>query len=198
MPPKVQLCLCKGHGCVDADRTSTITGQILKGRYLGSEEFRTHQREEKFAKHSGHNLHQDAVENSFKAKRPITLSPLSPSSLMLDPSKAALADTDADVLPGGPTTDAEVQRPALDDEGNESISNPAGAPTNVQENQTMQAIESCRVDFQSWLHADIGCDELVLEVTSSGEPPPHLPLRADVTSNSRFIQYEAMMFDLLD
>ena len=50
------------------------------------------------------------------------------------------------------------------------------SPTNEQENKTIQAIESCRLDFQSWQHVDIGCDKLVFEETSSGDPPPHLPL----------------------
>ena len=59
MPPtqsKSSLCLCKTHGCADADRTSTITGQALKGRYLGYTEFRAHQRDEKNAKRSERNL----------------------------------------------------------------------------------------------------------------------------------------------
>ena len=63
----------------------------------------------------------------------------------------------------------------------------------------MQAIKSCQLDFQSWQRADIRCDELVFEESSlGGDPPPHLPLRIDIMSNSGFIEYETVMFNLLD
>ena len=82
MPPtqsKSSLCLCKTHGCADVDRTSTITGQALKGRYLGYTEFRAHQRDEKNAKHSERNLQllgDASVENStnLEGEKLITLS----------------------------------------------------------------------------------------------------------------------------
>lgn len=47
---KVHVCLCTSHGCADAERKSKITGQILKGKYLGELEYRSHQRHEKALK----------------------------------------------------------------------------------------------------------------------------------------------------
>lgn len=68
----------------------------------------------------------------------------------------------------------------------------------TQEDRVMQAIEECRFDFQSWQRADISGDELTFEGTPTHEPPPHLPLRVDALSNMRFIEYEEVMFNLLD
>ena len=53
MPSKAQVCLCRSHGCADEVRTSRITGQVLKGRYLGDMEFRSHQRDESSFRLSG-------------------------------------------------------------------------------------------------------------------------------------------------
>ena len=47
---KVHVCLCTSHGCADAERKSKVTGQILKGTYLGELEYRSHQRHEKALK----------------------------------------------------------------------------------------------------------------------------------------------------
>jgi hypothetical protein len=62
----------------------------------------------------------------------------------------------------------------------------------------MQAIETCQLDFQSWQHADIACNDLVFEEPTSGDPPSHLSLRVDIISNSYFIEYKTVMFNLLD
>jgi len=62
----------------------------------------------------------------------------------------------------------------------------------------MQAIESCRLDFQLWQRADIACDGLVFEEPSSGDPPPRLSLRVDIMSNSHIIGYKTVLFNLLD
>lgn len=70
--PKTQICLCRSHGCADAERKSTVTGQILKGRYLNDMAFREHQRYETASKRSGYGLPQVAYNSS-------NLSPL-PSS----------------------------------------------------------------------------------------------------------------------
>ena len=206
MPPtqsKSTLCLCKTHGCADADRTSTITGQTLKGRYLGFTEFRAHQRDENSAKRSERNRRQSgdaSVEPhcSLETGQLITSSSLSPISPTLAPPESIPGDIDTDVLPG-PTADVEGHR--RDEDEGSCPSNPADqctAPTNKQENQIMRAIESCRLDFQSWQRVNIGCEELVFEDISGGDLPPHLPLRVDIMSNSHFIEYETVMFNLLD
>lgn len=73
------------------------------------------------------------------------------------------------------------------------------ASTDAIPQRIMQAIESCRLDFQSRQRANIPCDELVFEeTTGEEEPPPHIPLRVDIMSNTEFIEYEAVMFALLD
>jgi len=192
MPPtqsKSTLCLCKTHGCADADRRSTITGQTLKGRYLGFTEFRTHQQDENNAKRSEHNPQLGQL---------VTPSSLPPSSPTLAPPKPNPINIDAGILPG-PTADVEYQRIHDEDSFPSNSADQPSAPTNEQENQIMQAIQSCRLDFQSWQRADIGWDELKFEELPSGGPSSHLPpLRVDIMSNSCFIEYETVMFNLLD
>jgi hypothetical protein len=105
---------------------------------------------------------------------------------------------DTDVLPGAT---ADVEHHQWDEDEGSCPSNPADqciALTNKQENQIIGAIESYRLDFQSWHSVDIGCEELIFEDISSGDPPPHLLLRVDIMSNSHFIEYEMVMFNLLD
>ena len=204
MPPtqsRSTLCLCKTHGCADADRTSTITGQTLKGRYLGFTEFRAHQRDENSTKRSERNprLGDARGENisSLETMELINLSSPPPISPTHSPEKPE-PNPVVEVLPR-PTTDVESQRDDVEDSCPSNLVDQWPAPTNEQENQIMEAIESCRLDFQSWQRADIGCDELAFEELSNGDPPPHLPpLRVDVMSNSRFIEYEMVIFNLLD
>jgi hypothetical protein len=62
--PKAQICLCRSHGCADAERKSTVTGQILKGRYLNDMEYRSHQRYEMASKRSSSVLPQVAINGS--------------------------------------------------------------------------------------------------------------------------------------
>lgn len=62
----------------------------------------------------------------------------------------------------------------------------------------MRSIVDCRFDFHSWLRADISCDGLVFEETTTLEPSPHLPLGVDILSNMQFIEYEETMLGLLD
>ena len=136
--------------------------------------------------------------SSLEAGQLVTLSSPSPISPILAPPLANSINIHADILPG-PTPDVEGQE--RNEDTDSCPSNLAGqwtAPIDKQENQIMQAVESCRLDFQSWQRADIGCDELVFEELSGGDPPPHLPLRVDIMSNSRFIEYETVMFNLLD
>lgn len=191
-PSKSPLCLCKTHGCADADRISNITGQTLKGRYLGYTEFRAHQRDENNAKRSERNprLGDAGVGNSsvLGAGQHIPLSLPSPIS----PPRPTPVDSDA-VIPPGPIINAEDRR-----DGDEDSADQPTAPNNKQENRIMQAIETCRLDFQSRQRADIACDDLVFEEPTNGDPPSHLSLRVDIMSNSCFIEYETVMFNLLD
>ena len=196
MPPaqsKSTLCLCKSHGCADADHISTITGQALKGRYLGYTEFRAHQQDDNNARRSKRNpqLGDASIENHSgpEPEQLIPLSSLSTFSPTLTPPKPTPVDIDADIPPGSA---AGVEL---------CPSNPADqltALTNEQEYRIMQAIKSCRLDFQSWQRADIACDGLVFEEPSSGDPPPRLSLRVDIMSNSHVIGYEMVLFNLLD
>ena len=77
MAPRVQICHCQSHGCADAEHKSTVTGQILKGRYLGDGEYRSHQRHERAKKHSSPGSSQ--VASTGPDLPPPPLSP--PSSL---------------------------------------------------------------------------------------------------------------------
>ncbi len=240
MPPRVQICLCRAHGCADADRTSTITGRVLKGKCLSDMEFRAHQRDEKSAKRSARNPFLGPTEDGPSTVHPITHPLPSPGSPAVTVVSELEADTSpnrepvpisCDTLPHQPSdTSPEVlcpddtryssskHAPDLDSVGQPSLSvarnhdegnlNPcprraagqcnASRSTDPLPCHVMQAIESCRLDFQSWQRADIPCDELVFEETTAEEPLPHIPLRVDITSNTEFIEYEAVMFALLD
>ena len=77
MAPRVQLCHCQSYGCADAEHKSTVTGQILKGRYLGDGEYRSHQRHERAKKRS--NPGSSQVASTGPDLPPPPLSP--PSSL---------------------------------------------------------------------------------------------------------------------
>jgi hypothetical protein len=129
MPPtqsKSTLCLCKTHGCADADCTSTITSQILKGRYLGFTEFCAHQQDENSAKHSECNRQSDdaSVEPhcSLKTGQLITFSSLSPISPTLAASESIPGNMDTDILPR-PT--ANVEHHQWDEDKGSCPSNPA-------------------------------------------------------------------------
>jgi hypothetical protein len=242
MPPRIraQVCLCKAHGCANEDRTSSITGLVLKGRILSDMEFRAHQRDEKSVRRSARNPLLGPTEDGSGTAHPITHSeslpspgslavsrpesaapqcpPFSrepfrtPSGISCDtpphqPSHASTEDLDHE----NPSSDHATSQSSVDqpstqdhDKGNDGARKAAGhwqgdPSTNTIPRRISQAIESCRLDFQSWQRADIPCDELVFEeTTGEEEPPPHIPLRVDIMSNTEFIEYEAVMFALLD
>jgi hypothetical protein len=113
-----------------------------------------------------------------------------PDTLLAHPSLLTQPEPDQ---PSGPPMEHQgliLVRP--------SAENPTSQRKVTQEYRILQAIEDCRFNFQSWQRADISGDELIFEETSAHEPPPHLPLRVDVLSNMWFIEYEEMMFNLLD
>lgn len=193
MPPKVQLCLCKSHGCADTDRMSGATGQVLKGRYLGAMEFRAHQRDEKSAKRSACNPTLGAVENTSNLK-PATFPPSSPSHPSNTPPIHALCHHPAALAAEQSHDEGNPCNPAFAGQMN------ASTTADTQEHYIMQAIESCRLAFQLWQCANIPCDELVFDEIPSREQQchPNPPLRVDIMSNTQFIEYETRMFSLLD
>ena len=241
MPPKAQLCLCKSHGCADTDRMSGITGQVLKGRYLGATEFRAHQRDEKSARRSACNLPLGIVENSsgtLGSGYPIHV--LSTPLIHAHTSDTHTSDTHTSdthtsdthtsdthtsdthtsyttdmpvsnsdalqqpVCQAEPTNDdisCEISphRPSVSEPPTEGL--PSDAMPDAQEHhimRIMQAIESCRLAFRSWQRVEISCEKLIFEEGSGGDPQPHPPLRPDIMSNTPFIEYETVMFSLLD
>ena len=231
MPPKVLLCLCKSHGCADTDRTSGITGQVLKGRYLGATEFRAHQRDDKSAKRSTCNVPLGIMESSsgavaFTSQHVAPFSESKPGSSG-HPSTINSLPTPLIHAHTSDTTDMPVsnadglQQPACQAEPtnndisceisphrplvSESLADTEGLPSDATSDtqerhnmQIMRAIESCRLAFQSWQSVDISCEKLIFEEGSEGDPQPHLPLRTDIMSNMPFIEYETVMFNLLD
>lgn len=170
-------------------------------------EFHAHQRDENNAKHSERNPWFDASVNnlsSLEAEELITLSSLPLISPTLAPPKPELnpIDIDADIL-HGPTADVEDQQNKDHDEDScpSNLAHQRPTLANGHKNQLMEAIESCRLDFQLWQHADIGCDELPFEELSYIDPPSPghtLLLRVDVITNSCFIEYETAILNLLD
>lgn len=84
------------------------------------------------------------------------------------------------------------------DEGNPSTETPTSQRGVTQEGRIMRSIENCRLDFHSWQRNNISSDELVFEETPALHPPPRLPLRVDMLANTKFIEYEELMFNLLD
>jgi hypothetical protein len=200
MPPKTRLCLCGSHGCADVDRISTLTGEVLKGRYLGQSEFYAHQRDEKNAKRSKHHDHipPSSVESPSNTGQSIhTPSPSLGSPPLPAAHNSAVAGTYYGVLPG-PLANVEGQQPTYDDEGDcprmPNSTAQTDATTSTPDHTIMQAIERCRLDLQLRQRADISCDQLVFEETSTGEPRPHL---VDGMSNTQFLGYEATMLGLL-
>ena len=245
MTPRVQICHCQSYGCANAERKSTITGQILKGRYLSDGEYRTHQRHEMARKRSRRETSQVASNGSDQPPPPLALCRLPPSIFESESvqhravvSTAHLPDTSIasqpDALsPEHPLKKMCPQRPSelvketlrASQRANghtplpirpvtnlepRPTQNPldvrlSTAPTNQknelavsQEARTMQIILDCRFDFHSWQRDDISCDGLVFGETAVSEPSSHPPLRVDILSNMRFIEYEENMLSLLD
>ena len=220
MPPKAQLCLCKSHGCADTDRMSGITGQVLKGRYLGATEFRAHQRDEKSARRSACNLPLGIVENSSGTLGPGCPTHVLPTPLIhahtsdthtSDAADMPVSNSDAlqqPVCQAEPTNndisrEISPHRPSVSEPPTEGL--PSDSMPDAQEHhimRIMQAIESCRLAFRSWQRVEISCQNLIFEEGSEegsgGDPQPHPPLRADIMSNTPFIEYETVMFSLLD
>lgn len=212
MPPKVRVCLCRSHSCMDEVCHSQVVGQYLKGRYLSDTKFQSHQWDEIGFSLSGQSEtlpRWQLIPSESSQTLPSTAPPFATFSRVSDASFSCpsltekLFGQDQDWLDWiQPSVDGHTPNFAAAKQGHILGNHSAETPTIqrgfTQEDCIMQAIEGCHFDFQSSQHADISSDELIFEETPTLKPPPHLTLRRDALSNMGFIEYEEMMFNLLD